>query len=291
MPDDDLDFDLDESPTLTDLLKEAAASQVGYDELMRRVREANKEPAEPEVHPSIQVIEALGYAQADAEYQARHGEAEDRQGYADLAEKIKARKEELAKDEEWLELADLTDDDVSTIRISRPDLADRVQLERRTAADARSIVEARELEVQRLAAMTEEERTKELAAAEMEAHAQEVEDSIQALMDQTDQALKDPGDYSVAQPVTLAPTDGGGFEVLSPKPMMTAKVYEPGYRRVAKDGVGLMGVKRLADELQEIPVPLRADWWSHRTDVEREILERGFGLRPPIGRDEIEESE
>jgi hypothetical protein len=287
MPDND---DVEEK-TLAELLEEAAQESLPWDELQKRIRSVTEKPGEPEPPPIVRVIEALGNAAQDARYAARHGKPEDRQGFIDLADEIGKRKDEIAEDDSLIELADLTAADIEWIRLSgEAELADRVLVERQAAAERLAAIAEQQAEDDRRAKLDDEQRAAEDARLHEEALAQERENQIQALIDQTNQALVDKGDYSNPQPVTLMPADGGGAVRIEPQEAPAFRIYRPGYAKAAQAGVGLFRFQRLFEEHQQLPVGLRSSWWNSRTEIEKEVLE-SFGIRPSVSREEAIEEE
>jgi hypothetical protein len=288
MPDDDLN----DPTTLNDLVGQAAEEGISWDELTERIRQIREEGGEPEPDPIVRVIEAMANAEADARYGARHGKPEDQQGFIDLADQIRKRTDEIAEDDSLVELADLTPADVEWIRLGgQGQLADRVLVERQAAAERLNAIAAQQAEDDRLAKLSAEEKAAEDARLHEEALAVERDNQIQGLIDETQRALSDAGDYAHPQQVILAPADGGGAVRLEPEEAPSFRIYRPGYAKAAEANVGLFRFQRLFEEHQQLPVGLRSDWWSNRTEIEREVLE-GFGIRPGVSREEIiEESE
>jgi hypothetical protein len=193
------------------------------------------------------------------------------------------------------------------LRAADWDLTDALDQERDDRITAREAEEeAHRKEEQEAEQKAKAEREAEMSPEELEAQAaadaadltaQVLEDSLQQLVDQTTEALEADDDYSNPSPMKfpgdqeLRPMpverDATGNAVLDAAGHATPRPFRSSYRDALESGAGLFGVKVLADQLIELPRALRDEWWSQRSEAERHALARAFGLRPPVGKDEV----
>jgi anti-sigma regulatory factor (Ser/Thr protein kinase) len=174
-----------------------------------------------------------------------------------------------------------------------PGLVDEIQ---RREAEAT----AERAERERIEAMTEEQKATEARAqAEFDA-AQAREDALEELARQTQEALNAPDVFAQKRSVTIfADEDGNRMtsvsevgddgEVTSSRGLGPARRYESSLHRASREGAGLFGIKRLADQVRDLPPAARAAFWSARSPVELDALSRGFGLRPAVSDKELQE--
>jgi hypothetical protein len=152
-------------------------------------------------------------------------------------------------------------------------------------------------EEERHATLTDEPIEAEDATDAAVAAEQALEDGLQGMMAETFAALekddvytrpgvmKFPGDAQL-RPMPVK-RDENGNVVLDATGHAIPVPFEPAYRQAARDGAGLLGIKHLADEVIALPRALQSEWWDQRTEAEKHALSRGFGVRPPVRKDEV----
>jgi hypothetical protein len=218
----------------------------------------------------------------DAWADARRGPSEERE--ANLTKSV-----DLKERSTW----------VADTGVVRPeDLEALMGTGREDAMDAVAEWERREAETaetERLvaeeAAKSDEDRAREAAEKAAFEAQQGLEDQIQALINETSEALTEPDAPSVRINMFADGEDGTrittvsrseGEEVVSHVGLEKAVPFDAAYKRATKRRVGLFKFKDLADVVSTMPAAARPAWWAQRSVLEREVLARGFGLREPL---------
>jgi hypothetical protein len=238
---------------------------------------------EDEVQPP-QFVEALTGAWAAAITDARRAKSdEERKQLLDRAKHISERRDALVADEFYVSVENTEDSDLDLIQDTDPELHGKIIGQRQKVRDQRAAADEQRRRDEEFAARSAEEQAKLRAAAEAEAIEQHHEDDLQALADQTAEAIAAPGDFSEPGQIIV-----GAPELLKPRPPAG---FKSGYAKAVESNVGLFAYKRMADEVVALSPALQAEWWDQRSEFERHVLARAFGLRPPMTAAELETEE